>query len=484
LADAFAKTHAATEDLSKSVQDIANEHKDLQKQYDELTMTSTQLLAKQRDALDASNRSLFDQVQAITAMKDAATGLLGGADDAFSALQKVVNREKALLASKHDLEIKQIEKQIETTKTALTAHKSLADALHSTLDQMQPPSDAMNERAKAQAQIAAALAIARAGGPLPEADSLKKALGTLGKDSSALYATYQDYQRDFYSTQNDIASLSKMTDATVSVEQKTLDTLTAQKDASQAAYDAEIKRLDDIVSGAQSQIDLLKGMDTSLLTIAQAMTAFGSAVLNAKANPIVAATSGINSAYETALGRTPDAAGLAYFQDKAATGTSVSDIIKAIKNSPEAKAQSLFQSVLGRAGDAAGIDFWTKQLSAGVSMSDAEAAFKQSAEYKKLHNVPGFASGGDFMGGLRIVGENGPELEATGPARYTSNNDLMARLRSPSDNNAVLVAAVERLTKTVEQQQEALDKIASATKRQADGLEVVTDGFNAMRTTA
>lgn len=33
-------------------------------------------------------------------------------------------------------------------------------------------------------------------------------------------------------------------------------------------------------------------------------------------------------------------------------------------------------------------------------------------------DVPGFASGGVHSGGLRIVGENGPELEATGPARY------------------------------------------------------------------
>jgi hypothetical protein len=31
--------------------------------------------------------------------------------------------------------------------------------------------------------------------------------------------------------------------------------------------------------------------------------------------------------------------------------------------------------------------------------------------------IPGFASGGSHPGGLRIVGENGPELEATGPAR-------------------------------------------------------------------
>lgn len=37
--------------------------------------------------------------------------------------------------------------------------------------------------------------------------------------------------------------------------------------------------------------------------------------------------------------------------------------------------------------------------------------------------LPGFASGGDHSGGLRIVGERGPELEATGPARYWSASE-------------------------------------------------------------
>lgn len=37
-------------------------------------------------------------------------------------------------------------------------------------------------------------------------------------------------------------------------------------------------------------------------------------------------------------------------------------------------------------------------------------------------SLPAFATGGDHMGGLRLVGENGPELEATGPSRiYTAS---------------------------------------------------------------
>jgi hypothetical protein len=43
-------------------------------------------------------------------------------------------------------------------------------------------------------------------------------------------------------------------------------------------------------------------------------------------------------------------------------------------------------------------------------------------------NIPGFASGGHHMGGIRLVGERGPELEVTGPARYFSNTDTKAML--------------------------------------------------------
>ncbi|WP_072295175.1 tape measure protein [Paracoccus sp. SM22M-07] len=42
--------------------------------------------------------------------------------------------------------------------------------------------------------------------------------------------------------------------------------------------------------------------------------------------------------------------------------------------------------------------------------------------------IPGFATGGDHKGGYRIVGEKGPELEATGPARYFNANQTQQML--------------------------------------------------------
>ncbi|MGN7868995.1 hypothetical protein [Paracoccus sp. 22332] len=51
--------------------------------------------------------------------------------------------------------------------------------------------------------------------------------------------------------------------------------------------------------------------------------------------------------------------------------------------------------------------------------------------------IPGFASGGDHMGGLRIVGEKGPELEATGPARIWSADQTRNLLAGRQGGSAI-----------------------------------------------
>ena len=84
--------------------------------------------------------------------------------------------------------------------------------------------------------------------------------------------------------------------------------------------------------------------------------------------------------------------------------------------------------------------------------------------------VRGFASGGYHPGGLRIVGAHGPEIEATGPARYWSAPQTAQMLSGGADpemhrkmdallvevralvaqNGAVGQATIERLTDAVE----------------------------------
>ena len=63
-----------------------------------------------------------------------------------------------------------------------------------------------------------------------------------------------------------------------------------------------------------------------------------------------------------------------------------------------------------------------------------------------LGNVRAFAKGGDHSGGLRIVGENGPELEATGASRIWSANRTAKMLEG---NDGAVVRELRALRKEV-----------------------------------
>lgn len=59
--------------------------------------------------------------------------------------------------------------------------------------------------------------------------------------------------------------------------------------------------------------------------------------------------------------------------------------------------------------------------------------------------VGGYAAGGDHAGGWRIVGENGPELEATGPSRIFNAEQTASMLRSGGASDSEVVVELRML---------------------------------------
>jgi hypothetical protein len=111
------------------------------------------------------------------------------------------------------------------------------------------------------------------------------------------------------------------------------------------------------------------------------------------------------------------------------------------------------------------------------------AALIGSQEYaqKKAAGVPGFASGGDFGGGLRLVGENGPELEVTGPSRIYNASQTAAMLNG--NNNASVVAELRVLRAELENIKANTQASAQHSSKAARILERVTQGGEAMQVT-
>jgi hypothetical protein len=181
--------------------------------------------------------------------------------------------------------------------------------------------------------------------------------------------------------------------------------------------------------------------------------------------------SAISQAYQSALGRAPDSAGLDYWQNKAASGMSIDSITAAISGSDEGRLQALYKSTFGRTADAGGLDYWLTQLKKGVSWADISKAFMASAE-AKLH---------PFAIGTNAVPQDMPAFVHKGeriiPA--ADNRELLARLASPAGNSEALAAEIRMLRETVAKQQEALEKIERSTRRHADMYDNATAGGNA-----
>lgn len=95
--------------------------------------------------------------------------------------------------------------------------------------------------------------------------------------------------------------------------------------------------------------------------------------------------------------------------------------------------------------------------------------------------VPAFALGGSHTGGLRIVGENGPELEATGPSRIFNAAQTRSMLSGGDDK---VVAELRALRADNDDMRAELRAIAVASNKTAKILERVTPDGNSLQTVA
>lgn len=202
LADAFAKTTAATDDLTMSQQAIADQAKDLQTQLNELTKSETALLAIQRAGIADVNRALFDQVQAAKAVVSAKDALGKAYDREAAAAQTALDKSKSWVATLNGL------------------NPSLALGGQSTLTPEQ-------KYAEARAQFEKTLAAANAGDTTAQSglSAAEQAFLTASQVVNASDARYTaDYARVLAA--NDEAL--KWASAQVDVQQASLDALKAQ----------------------------------------------------------------------------------------------------------------------------------------------------------------------------------------------------------------------------------------------------------------
>lgn len=296
-------------------------------------------VADYTDQLTAAQKAAADALA--QAQADAVAALQAAAGETMAALRRSIDAERGAAQDSFNALMKGIQASIDATTAKITDLQALSQALRSAgvsgVDGMQ----AADRRAAADAQITAALAIARAGGVLPKADDLRDALAAVAIDVADQYSNAADYQRDQLRTANTIEELAGLTDTELSIAQRTLTALQDQKTAAQMQFDAQMAKYDEMLEKAQMQLDAINGVDVSVLTQVEAFQAFAQSIADALKNqtianqPSVTGATQIEALYNSVLGRTSDAAGLAYYLDLLKKGASLANIEQDIRNSAE-----------------------------------------------------------------------------------------------------------------------------------------------------
>ena len=402
------------------------------------TDTAMDALEKSVEAEKSSLKSVFDADMAgiqstldsnMARIKTRFDTEMVGVKSAFDAnVSSIQNREKSVL--------KDLDNRISSVTDSVSKLKGLTSSIDKTISSiaLTDRKSRRNRRAKAQSEIVAALSIAQSGGSLQNVD-LSSALKTIAEPSADLYGSFTDYMRDFQVTNNQLSSLNDEASKQLSSEEAILGLLKQQKEnvasdfaeekainqfqyddakanlqsqfnesksiaearyndekaIRQSQYEQDISFLDMQLQEARTQVDLLRGIDTSVLSVTSAVASLSSAM-----------------AVERSV--------------------------------PARQIEVIYREELGRASDIAGSNFYQDQLNSGESLDDIRAAINFSPEGKSYDALPAFADGGYHSGGSMLVGEEGPEILDMGPSSVSSNKNTSRAL-----DNKELVKEIKAL---------------------------------------
>ncbi len=389
VSESFGTVMDAADEAAAKLQEISSAMQDLDVRYLQAT--------GQGDAADALSRQLSAQREIEAAIADnmgdayiarlrdvlrleeqavnesAAAAALS---DATTALKNSFAAEKAALTTAYNTELDRLNTNLDAAKTVVSDLTGYVNKLRSASDRMQLQ-DAAYQRsqyAAAQAMLAATLVAAR-GGDLSALRDMDASLEILTNQGQDAYANSTDYQRDFWQTKNSILELeqlagNQLTDAerAVALAQDQISLLKTQHDAQLAAMDA--------------QLNALQGINTSVLSLADAIASYQAASAAATAIKAVSATPAVTdpiaNLYQTILGRAPEAEGYVYWTSQMAAGVALADIAASFYDSPEYKALNSY---------AVGTSFVPYDMTANIHQGEI-IIDRQSADVLRRYGIP------------------------------------------------------------------------------------------------
>jgi tape measure domain-containing protein len=244
--------------------DLTNQKLSLQDKINQMTMSSSQYLALQRqkelDAMDESLRPLQLRIYALEDEKAALAGLQSAMNKAFSVLEKSVNNQKKVLKKElddkvgHINDLKKAENdrydaektilqnaqqassayystlgqsasdQVDAAKTYRDNIKGIFDDINSAIEKLTNSTASLQSQtyASAKAQLDVILSLAQSTGQLPDGDSFKKILDTVSNVNAGDFASMFDFQREQLVTAGKLSTLGGITGGKLSTAEAQL----------------------------------------------------------------------------------------------------------------------------------------------------------------------------------------------------------------------------------------------------------------------
>lgn len=474
-ADTLAAVNAQFQAMGVSLPALRQGYRDIVSAID-VTTAAGQAMFTSLTSLAATADSYYDilesQAQATKqALAEAQASMLS---TAFSTLQRAVQKQQAALSDAYNRQTEALNASLSSSQSAVSSLTSMTNSLSSALKTMLGQSDQATRvlYGQATATLETAAAIARAGGSLANFQGLDDALSTVTGNNSSGYGDWLSFARDQGRSAALIGELSATAGDQLTSAEKTVKGIQDQLDLSKKQFDLESKMLQGQLDLAQAQIDAINGVDNTLLSIAEALAQFGVAIKTASPNGTgsMNADSLIEAAYQAALGRGADKAGADYWKQQLASGSvSSNNLQNAISQAGAANGESIntaFANILGRAPDAASLSYWQQQVANG-NVTDINAAIRAAA--MQNGQIPAFAAGGLYGGGLALVGEKGPELINFNKPGYVHTAADTASMMG--GGNGAVVRELQALRAENQEMRYAIASIAKHTRKTADGIQ-------------
>lgn len=400
MGDSFASLSGHFETMNELLA-AATQRYDLETRVLQLLGNETELLIRQRERERAAthelNRGMLDQVYAL---EDS----YGAVNSAFALVQRSIEARKKAITAGFNSIMDALQSRIKTAQGAVGVSRGI-------LGSLEGAGDSGMTRGAGMAYLRSLRGASR----ITDQKKLDDALQAIADPSQDLYTNFVDYQRDFQDQANIVRELEEKAALQLSTDEQTLLQLQEEATAAQERYNEQMENLDEQLLKAQEQLDALMGIDKSVQSVEQALGALGNAISGAMAAQQAAAKAASEKAAAAGVGSTGKS-----FSEQYGTGSQYKgyDLAKLSGSGDLLNAAAMLG--VGTSGKTGA------QIQQEVSNASGMAVRLDNATRSQQ-----FAMGGMFGGGYRMVGERGPEIEATGPSRIFSTKQTAELFRNP-----------------------------------------------------